>query len=414
MRLRSLLFPLLLIAAACRTATPVTPPATTAIPLEEMRALMLRADVARALDAVERDRDAIVVQWRTITEIPAPSGQETRRAEAIETLLRSYGLENVHRDAAGNVIGTRRGTGGGKRVAFDAHLDTVFAMDTNVTTRIENGRIYAPGVGDNTRNIISLLAMIRAMNAAQLQTRGDLTFVFTVEEETSFKGADQFLADHAKQLDRYVALDGGFSGFTYGGTGIYWHRYHIIGPGGHTRSRTPPHSATLPLARAIQRLYALDIPETSWFNIGMLGGADVFNAKAADAWMSVDLRSTVAEELHGLDAQIQRIVAEEAARAGMTMKRDTVSTSEVANMPGHRNSEMVRTTEAVFRAFGHDPSITNTASNHTSAAILAGVPAIGMGTTPCEGAHALEESCEIEPIFNGIKRTIVVAVALSE
>jgi tripeptide aminopeptidase len=412
MRFRTLLFPLLLVTSACRTAAPV--PASLPVPVDEMRALSQRADVARALEAVERDREAIVKQWREITEIPAPSGQEAKRADAIEALLRSYGLDDVHRDATGNVMGTRRGTGGGKRVVFDAHLDTVFPIETNVTTRIENGRIHAPGVGDNTRNITALLAMIRAMNEARVETKGDLTFLFTVEEETSFRGADQFLAENAKKIDRFVALDGGFGGFTYGGTGIYWHRYHILGAGGHTRSRTPPYSATLPIARAVQRLYALDVPETSWLNVGMLGGADVFNAKASDAWMSVDLRSTVAEELHGLDAKIQRIITEEAERAGMTMKRDVVSVSEVASMPGHRNSEMVRTAEAVFRAFGQEPSITDTASNHTSAAILAGVPAIGMGTTPCEGSHALHESCEIEPIFNGIKRTIVLAVALSE
>ena len=78
-----------------------------------------------------------------------------------------------------------------------------------------------------------------------------------MEEETNFRGADQFLADHRGKIDRYVALDGGYKNFTYGGTGIYWHRYHILGPGGHTRSDTPPYSATLPLARAIQRIYAI-------------------------------------------------------------------------------------------------------------------------------------------------------------
>jgi tripeptide aminopeptidase len=413
-RLRSLL-PLLLLSVACATQTPAPAPAPPLpVPTDEMRALMQRPDVARAMEAVERDRDAIVAQWREVTEIPAPSGHEARRADYVENLLRGYGLENVRRDAAGNVMGTRRGTGGGKHVVFDAHLDTVFAQETDVKTRIENGRIYAPGVGDNTRNVIALLAMIRAMNEARLETKGDLMFVFTVEEETSFRGVDRFLADHAGQIDRYVALDGGYTNFTYGGVGIYWHRYHIIGPGGHTRSRTPPYSATLPLARALQRVYALDVPETSWLNIGMLGGADVFNAKAADAWMSVDLRSTVKDQLHGLDARIQQIVSEEAERAGMTMKRDVVSVSEVANMPGHRESEMVRTAEAVYRAFDQEPGITDTASNHTSAAILAGVPAIGIGTGPCEGAHGINEWCEIEPIFTGIRRTIVLAVALSE
>ena len=409
MRLPSLVF-LLLLAAACRTSDPALP----SLPAEEVHALMQRPDVVRAMDFVERDRETIVAQWRELTEIPAPSGHEARRAEYVETLLRTYGLQDVRRDAAGNVLATRRGSGGGKRVVFDAHLDTVFPLGTDLTTRIENGRIHGPGAGDNTRNVVALLAVIRAMNEAAVETNGDVTFLFSVEEETSFDGIDHFLADRAGSVDGFVALDGGYGGFTYGGTGIYWHRYHILGPGGHTRSRTPPYSATLPLARAIERLYALDVPPTSWLNVGMLGGADVFNAKAADAWMSVDLRSTVPEELHRLDAQIHSIVSEEAERAGMTMRRDVVSTSEVATLPGHRHSEMVLTTEAVYRAFGDDPEITSAASNHSSVALRAGVPAISTGTAPCRGAHSVGESCEIEPIFHGIRRTIVLAVALSE
>ncbi|MEO8380685.1 MAG: M20/M25/M40 family metallo-hydrolase [Acidobacteriota bacterium] len=397
--------------AACRTTTP---PPSGAVPVDAMKTLLQRADVARAVEAVDRDREAIVTQWRTITEIPAPSGQEQKRAAALEELLRTDGLDDVHRDSVGNVMGTRRGTGGGHRVVIDAHMDTVFPIDTNVTTRIEKGRIHAPGVGDDTRNIIGMLAVLRALNAAGVQTKGDLTFLFTVEEESSFRGADQFLKDHAQSIDRYIALDGGFTGFTYGGTGIYWHRYHILGPGGHTRSSSPPHSASLPLARAIERIYALKLPRSSWMNIGMLGGAGVFNAKASDAWMSVDLRSTVPEDLHALDAKIQSIVAEEAERARMLMKRDVVSTEEPAMLPGHRDSEMVHTTEAVYRAFGLTPSITNTASNHTSAAIRAGIPAVGMGVGDCEGSHGLDESCAIDTIFPGIQRTLLLVVALTD
>jgi acetylornithine deacetylase/succinyl-diaminopimelate desuccinylase-like protein len=414
MRQRTLLLSLAaVLVAACRGVAPVATSSPTPVPLDAMRALMQRDDVARASASVDRDRDAIVAQWRAITEIPAPSGHEAQRADYVEALLKQYGLTDVHRDAAGNVMGTRKGTGGGKRVVFDAHLDTVFALGTNVTTRIEGGKLYAPGIGDDTRNVAALLAMIRAMNEAGLQTTGDLTFVFTVEEETNFRGADQFLADHRGKIDRYVALDGGYNNFTYGGTGIYWHRYHFLGAGGHTRSATPPYSATLPLARAIQRIYAIKLPE-AYINIGMLGGADVFNAKAADAWMSVDLRSTDQAELKRLDQVIQQIVAEEAKRAGMTTKRDIVSIEEVASLPGHRNSPMVAIAEGVYRAFGFDPEITNTAANHTSAALRAGVPAIGMGTAPCESSHALDENCEIEPIFTGIKRTIALGVALSE
>jgi len=379
-----------------------------------MQALTQREDIVRAAASVERDRELILAEWRLLTEIPAPSGHEAKRADYVEEKLRELGLSNVRRDAAGNVMGTRKGTGGGKHVVFDAHLDTVFALDTNLATRLENGRLYAPGVGDNTRNVAALLAMIRAMKDANVQTKGDVTFLFTATEETSFGGITQFLNDHKSGIDRFVALDGGYRNFTYGGIGIYWHRYHLLGPGGHTRSSTPPYSATLPVARAIERIYALKVPETSWINVGMLGGADVFNAKAADAWLSVDLRSTVQSELGRLDQEIQRIVTEEASRVGMSMRRDVESTEEVAALPGHRQSPMVATAEAVYRAYGFDPAITDTASNHTSPALRAGIPAIGIGTAPCEAAHSIEEFCEVEPIYMGIQRTIALAVALSE
>lgn len=405
---RLLLIALLL--TGCRSAVPgaydVRPWIDTA------REVTQRSDVARALEFVDNERDSILREWRTITEIPAPSGHEAKRAEYVMEASRGSGLE-VSQDAAGNVIAVRKGTGGGRHVVFDAHLDTVFALTTDLTTRVEDGRLHAPGVGDNTRNVAALLAMIRAMNAAGVRTQGDVTFLFTVEEETSFRGIRQYLADRGKSVDRFVALDGGYSDFTYGGIGTYWDRYHILGPGGHTRSPVPPHSATLPLARAIRRIYRLRIPRNAWLNVGMLGGADVFNAKASDAWMSVDVRSTDPETLQRLDRTVEAIVREEAARHGMQVKRERVSRSEVATLPGHRTSEMVQVTEGVWRLFGFTPEITDTASNHASEVLRAGIPAISTGVAPCPGAHSERENCQIEPLYTGIKRNIVLAVALS-
>ncbi len=401
-------FLLIVFLAACRTTTP-----TRELPIAEVHALTQRDDVARAMQFVDSDRDAIIAQWRTMTEIPAPSGQEAARADVVEKLLRDYGLTDVHRDTAGNVIGVRKGSGGGHRVVFDAHLDTVFPATTTLQTHIENGRIYAPGVGDDTRNVVSLLAMIRAMNAANVTTEGDITFVFTVREETDFGGVDQFLADHKNAIDRYVALDGGYRGFTYAGIGTYWYRYHLLGPGGHTRSNNPPYSATLPVARAIDRLYKLKIPNNAWLNVGMLGAGDVYNAKARDAWFSVDLRSSDEATLKRLDAEVDRIVHEEADRVGMTVNREVTSQEEVASIPSFRDSDMVRTAEAVWREFGPEPYVTDTASNHSSAALRAGVPAISSGVAPCTESHSITESCEIEPIFVGTKRNIVLAAALA-
>lgn len=381
---------------------------------DQVQALLARPEIVAANNYLDQNRDPILREWAAITEINAPSGHEKERAAFIEKLLRSYKLD-VHYDATGNLIGVRKGTGGGPVIVFDAHLDTVFQPGLKIKTAIRDGRIYAPGVGDDTRNIEALLATIRALDAGKVKTKGDLVFLFTVEEETSMRGAKEFAKANKGKVDHYIALDGGYEGFTYGGIGINWYRHHFIGPGGHTRSRTPPYSATLPAARAIARIYELSVPTSppSNLNIGMLGGSEVVNAKASDAWFTVDLRSTSDEVIAELEKKIQTILSEEAAREKVELKTEIISAARAAIIPGHRDSYLVRMSEAVHRALGFNPPITNTGSNNSSAALREGISSISTGAGPCDDAHALTENCEIEPFYKGIKKILLLEVALA-
>src|SRR5687767_2879594 len=383
-------------------------------PADEVKMIQEDPRVKAAFEHIDKDRDAILREWIAITEINAPSKHERERARYIESLLRKHKLD-VRYDAAGNLIATRKGTGGGPVVVFDAHMDTVFQPGLKIKATVRDGRVHAPGVGDETRNIEALLATIRALDAAKIKTEGDLVFLFTVDEEAGMTGAKHYAKENKGKVDYYIALDGGYEGFTYAGIGINWYRHHFIGPGGHTRSRTPPYSASLPLARSISRIYELKVPTAppSNLNIGMLGGSEVVNAKASDAWFTVDLRSTRNEIIASLEKQIAAILEDEAKRAGMRVKTELISTSPAAVIPGHRDSQLVKIAEAVHRALGFDPPITNTGSNNSSVALLAGISSISTGAGPCADAHALTENCEIEPLYRGIKKILLLELALA-
>src|SRR5436190_17924159 len=317
---------------------------TVAEYIDQVQAISNRADLKAASDYIDRNHDGILREWIAITEINAPSGHEQERAKYLESLLRTYQLSDVHYDSVGNLVAVRKGSGGGPVIVFDAHMDTVFQPGLQIKATVREGKVYAPGIGDDTRNVEALLATIRALNEAKVRTKGDLVFVFTVEEETTFKGVNNYVKENKGKIDQYIALDGGYEGFTYAGIGINWYRQHFIGAGGHTRSRTPPYSATLPLARAIERIYQLRVPAnpSSNLNIGMLGGSEVVNAKAADAWFTVDLRSTSNEVIADLEKQIQTILNEEAAKTGNTVKTDLISSSPAAVLPGNRESNLVK------------------------------------------------------------------------
>jgi hypothetical protein len=84
--------------------------------------LVQRPEVDRAFAFIDRNQESQLAEWIRITEIPAPSGLEARRADYIESELRKTGLDEVYRDKRGNVIGRLNGSGAGPNLVFAAHF----------------------------------------------------------------------------------------------------------------------------------------------------------------------------------------------------------------------------------------------------------------------------------------------------
>src|SRR5436190_7014700 len=151
-----------------------------------------QASVRRIIDSpefktatmfIQGDHDRFVSELVALTEVPAPPFKEKKRGEAFLALMRQLNLSDVEMDGAGNVLGVRKGTGSGPMLAVLAHMDTVFPEGTAVTVKRDGSKFSAPGVGDNTRGLALMLAVIRAMDAGKFQTAGDVLFVGNVGEE---------------------------------------------------------------------------------------------------------------------------------------------------------------------------------------------------------------------------------------
>src|SRR5262245_16523429 len=115
-------------------------------------ARLKQPDIRKAFDSL--NETTIVDEWIRLTEIPSPSGQEKARAEYVRGELQKLGLSEIKVDAMMNVSAVRKGTGGGPTVAFAAHMDTVFPADTNVKVRRDGDTLHAPGIGDDTPNVV--------------------------------------------------------------------------------------------------------------------------------------------------------------------------------------------------------------------------------------------------------------------
>src|SRR5436853_7874903 len=120
-------------------------------------------------------------------------------------------LSDMRTDDMFNVSGVRRGTGGGPSVLFAAHMDTVFPEGTDVKVKREGDILRGPGVGDDTSNLMATLEMFRALNRGGIQTKGDLIFLASVQEEVGLLGAKRWLETSGYKPGMFVAVDGAFT-----------------------------------------------------------------------------------------------------------------------------------------------------------------------------------------------------------
>ena len=128
------------------------------------------AQFAQASTFIEGDYDRFVKELDRAQRDSRRRRSRSRRARRpISRCCARHGLSDVEIDAEGNVMGVRKGTAaGGPMLAVVAHLDTVFPEGTDVKVKREGTRLAAPGIGDNTRGLALMLAVVRAMQAGEV------------------------------------------------------------------------------------------------------------------------------------------------------------------------------------------------------------------------------------------------------
>ena len=125
----------------------------------------------------------------------------------------SIALKPNVNDPEGNTMGLWRGRDPkAPLLAVAAHLDTVFPAGTDAKVKRSGTRLAAPGVGDDTRGLAFLLALIRAMRTAGVETPGDILFIGNVGEEGpgDLRGV-RYLFAKGKYKDRiakFITVDG--------------------------------------------------------------------------------------------------------------------------------------------------------------------------------------------------------------
>jgi tripeptide aminopeptidase len=383
-----------------------------------------------AQEFISNDHDRLIREIIQITEIEAPPFKEEARAKAYAEMLRQAGLTHVEIDAEGNAIGVRKGVGNGPMIAIAAHLDTVFPSGTNVKVRREGTKLYAPGVGDDSRSLAVLLAIVRALDAANVQTASDILFIGNVGEEGpgDLRGM-KYLFQKGPYKDRikmFISLDPFGSGNDITTAGIGSKRFKVTfrGPGGHSYGSFGLVSPAYALGHAIVKLSRMQVPSRprTTFNVGIVGGGTSVNSIPFESWMDVDIRSETKEELTRAVDTFTRLmheaVEEENRQRSVSQGKIEVDVKVIGDRPFGSvpiGAPIVQTAAAFIQAFGLNPTY-GMSSTDSNIPLSMGIPALTLESGGTGGRnHTLDEWIDVEKTASvrGIHIAMAILVSLA-
>ncbi|MEM9616923.1 MAG: M20/M25/M40 family metallo-hydrolase [Pseudomonadota bacterium] len=410
-------------------AVPAAPePSVTVISDEaeaRIAALHARPEIQAAFATIESMRVRNNERLVELTEIAAPPFEEQERAAELAERLRALGLSDVSIDESGNVVARRPGADGLRTVAIAAHIDTVFPAETDVTVRREGDVFFAPGIGDNTRGVVALLAIVEAMQTHEIETQADILFIGNVGEEGlgDLRGVRHLFREGAPKIDSFIAIDGGDTARLIT-TAVGSNRYRVTfsGPGGHSYGafgRGHPHQA---LAEAITLFTQSATPITqdgtkATFSVGRIGGGTSINSIPFTSWLEVDMRSSDPTKLAELDAAFQSAMQKALEVENKRRRRDealTVEVKPVGKRPAGStdlNSSLAQNAGAAVALMGVEPQFAES-STDSNIPMSLGIPAITISRGGIsKNAHAPNESWEDKDSHLAIQAALLLLVA---
>ena len=347
-------------------------------------------------------------------------------------------LRELRTDKVGNLLGLRKGTDGTRRLVVAAHLDTVFPAEVapKVVRRGRRSRtLVAPGIADNAAGVAAMLAIVEALDHAEIRTRDDVLFVGTVGEEAlgNLRGVRHLLRDatRRRRVSGFIAFDGAsLHKLVTSGPAIKRYRVTFRARGGHSWNRFGTPSPIHAAGRLIARLASWRVPTQpmTTLNVGLVSDGDHLDSHAGvvvtgvptSAAIDVDLRSERASALRRLGARFHKAVEqafqEERRRATRDAPSLRVRVECIGDRPAGRtprNARIVRAALESFARFGLGMECISS-STDASYPMSLGIPSVTIAPGGrAYDTHTLDERVNIAGRERAIKAALLLIVRLA-
>lgn len=371
------------------------------------------------------DRESLVAFLKDLVRIPGNSGDEERVAGRVYEEMRRVGIDDVHVDRMGNVIG-RIGSGSGSKLMYNGHMDTVDAGDKSIWTHhpyeavVEDGYLHGRGAVDMKGPIASLVYGVKMLIDGGVELNGDLYVVGVVQEEPCEGMAMRNIVEKDGLRPDWVLLAEP--------TGLQVARGHrgrielLVGVRGRPCHASMPELGENAIYGAARLIFGLELLATNLAQDGFLGKgslsvtqitsyADSRNVVPDNCQFIIDRRLTLGETEAKAIAEVQGVIAKEGITADVF-----VTTYDVKTYTGFRcqgkelypawvmpeDHPFVQSTiSAARRVLGYRPEVRRWDFSTDGVYTMgeAGIPTVGFGPGEEKYAHAVDERVNLEDCF---------------
>ena len=305
-----------------------------------------------------------------------------------------------------NVVGIARGTGGGKTLLLNGHMDTVgvAGMADAHKPMIKDGRMYGRGSYDMKSGLAA--CMMAVAEAGKQNLRGDVIFTAVIDEEYASMGT----MDLAKRFHADGAIVAEFTELQLilAHRGFVWLEVETIGKAAHGSRPDLGVDAITKMGRVLVEMENLDnklrsnpthpLLGSGSLHASLITGGQELSSYPERCLLSVERRTIPGETPESVEAEfleiiqnIQRSDPSFNAVVKREMERSPLETSE--------DTEIVKAVqEAAVKVLSY-PAQTAGVQFWTDAAVLsaAGIPSVLFGPSGA-GAHAIEEWVDLSSV----------------
>jgi acetylornithine deacetylase len=370
-------------------------------------------------EIIELLRQLVAIDSINPDLVPGGAG-EGKIARFIADWFLQAGLEVKCEEAAPgrpNVIGIARGTGGGRSLLLNAHMDTVgvVGMQRPHDAYIQDNRLYGRGAYDMKGGLAAIMAAGAAAKKRAL--RGDVIITAVVDEEFASIGTASIIKNwHA---DAAIVTEPTGLNICTAHKGFVWLDIETEGIAAHGSRPDLGVDAIVKMGRVLLGLEELErslhstpshhLLASGSIHASLIQGGQELSSYPNKCYLSVERRTVPGETLQQVEAEISGIF-EQIAVSDPTFKA-TVKASMI------REPFEISMDESIVRillnttttALGHKPTeIGQTAWMDSALLSAAGIPTVIFGPGG-EGAHAAVEWSNLEQVERCA--TILKAVA---